>query len=260
MKTDELGYREITLNSRQLEVPREAYQRELNTTRVHKIAAEFDERIANEPKVSCRNGHYYVFDGQHTIAARKHRNKGRDLPIRCKVYYGLTESDEAMLFAQQTGASANLTAGSKIRALVFAGDSEATAFFKATESTGLRLDYGQQRGKKRLACIATAFKEFHKVGAERYKEALSIILEAWDGDPDSLRSETVQGMIRFVDLYYGEYDRERLIKRCRRVDPLIIYREGKAMASNMPGFKKYTYQVLLTYNGSSKKSALPLKF
>ena len=85
MKTDELSYREITLNSRQLEVPREAYQRELNTTRVHKIAAEFDERIANEPKVSCRNGHYYVFDGQHTIAARKHRNKGRDLPIRCKV-------------------------------------------------------------------------------------------------------------------------------------------------------------------------------
>ena len=76
MKTDELSYREITLNSRQLEVPREAYQRELNTARVHKIAAEFDERIANEPKVSCRNGHYYVFDGQHTIAARKHRNKG----------------------------------------------------------------------------------------------------------------------------------------------------------------------------------------
>ena len=74
MKTDELSYREITLNSRQLEVPREAYQRELNTARVHKIAAEFDERIANEPKVSCRNGHYYVFDGQHTIAARKHRN------------------------------------------------------------------------------------------------------------------------------------------------------------------------------------------
>ena len=201
-----------------------------------------------------------MFDGQHTIAARKHRNKGRDLPIRCKVYYGLTESDEAMLFAQQTGASANLTAGSKIRALIFAGDPEAIAFFKATESTGLRLDYGQQRGKKRLACIATAFKEFHKVGAERYKEALSIILEAWDGDPDSLRSETVQGMIRFVDLYYGEYDRDRLIKRCRRVDPLIIYREGKAMASNMPGFKKYTYQVLLTYNGSSRKSALPLKF
>ena len=260
MKTDELSYREITLNSRQLEVPREAYQRELNTARVHKIAAEFDERIANEPKVSCRNGHYYVFDGQHTIAARKHRNKGRDLPIRCKVYYGLTESDEAMLFAQQTGASANLTAGSKIRALIFAGDPEATAFSKATESTGLRLDYGQQRGKKRLACIATALKEFHKVGAERYKEALSIILEAWNGDPDSLRSETVQGMIRFVDLYYGEYDRDRLIKRCRRVDPLIIYREGKAMASNMPGFKKYTYQVLLTYNGSSRKSALPLKF
>ena len=82
-----------------------------------------DERIANEPKVSCRDGRYYVFDGQHTIAARKLLNGGRDLPIRCKVFYGLTESDEALLFAQQTGASASLTAGAKFRALVYGGDS-----------------------------------------------------------------------------------------------------------------------------------------
>ena len=66
MKTIEPIYKELTLNSRNLIVPREAYQRELNLARVRKIAAEFDEHIANEPKVSCRNGHYYVFDGQGT--------------------------------------------------------------------------------------------------------------------------------------------------------------------------------------------------
>lgn len=36
--------------SKNLEVPRSAYQRELNPIRVRKIAAEFDERIANDPK------------------------------------------------------------------------------------------------------------------------------------------------------------------------------------------------------------------
>ena len=85
----------------QLKIPRTTYQRELNEDRVRRIAAEFDERIANEPKVSCRDGRYYVFDGQHTIAARKLLNGGRDLPIRCKVFYGLTESDEALLFADK---------------------------------------------------------------------------------------------------------------------------------------------------------------
>ena len=72
---------EMMIYSKNLEVPRNAYQRELNPNRVRKIAAEFDEHIANDPKVSFRDGHYYVFDGQHTIAARKLRNGGQDLPI-----------------------------------------------------------------------------------------------------------------------------------------------------------------------------------
>ena len=102
MKLQERTYREMTINSSQLIIPRETYQRELNPERVRKIVKEFDERVANEPKVSCRNGKYYVFDGQHTIAARKILNRGHDLPITCKVYYGMTESEEATLFAIHT--------------------------------------------------------------------------------------------------------------------------------------------------------------
>lgn len=260
MKTIEPIYKELTLNSRNLIVPREAYQRELNLARVRKIAAEFDEHIANEPKVSCRNGHYYVFDGQHTIEARKQRNRGQDLPIRCKVYYGLTESDEAMLFAQQTGFSSILTAGARIRALIYAGDPKAIDFQKTTEAIGFQLDYGQSRANKRLACIGTAFEEYEKVGKDKYREALTILMEAWDGDPDSLRAETVQGMTRFIDCYYGEYDRKRLVRRLRTFPAIKIYRDGSALTTSFPGYKKYVYEVLKMYNGSSVKTALPLKF
>lgn len=260
MKYAEMPYQEVMLNTKVLEVPRTSYQRELNPARVRKIAVEFDERIANEPKVSFRNGHYYVFDGQHTIAARKLRNKGKDLPVMCKVFRGLTEADEAILFAQQTGASAKLTAGAKLRALVYGGDPDAMAFLKATEGTGIRIDFSQSKGKYRLACISTAYGEFQKVGVVIYKEALQIIADAWGGDPDSLRAETVQGVVRFVDLYHEEYDPKRLVSRFRRTDPLLIYREGKAAGSNMPGYKKYLYQVYRIYNGSSQKNALPLRF
>ena len=89
-------YKLMEVSSRDLEIP-DAYQRKLNTERVAKIVAGFNERIANEPKVSFRDGHYYVFDGQHTIVARKHMNGNNDLPILCKVYYGMTEADEACL-------------------------------------------------------------------------------------------------------------------------------------------------------------------
>ena len=74
MKTNDFTYKVMDLNTAQLEIPRETYQRELSPDRVRRIVKAFDERIANEPKVSYRGGHYYVFDGQHTIAARKLRN------------------------------------------------------------------------------------------------------------------------------------------------------------------------------------------
>ena len=101
-------YHEMSLNSSELIVPRDTYQRALHPARVARIAKEFDERVANEPKISFRDGHYYVMDGQNTIAARKFLNGGDDLQIRCKVYFNMTEQEEALLFAQQTGISEQL--------------------------------------------------------------------------------------------------------------------------------------------------------
>ena len=292
------AYQEMMINSKLLEVPRGSYQRELNAKRVRKIAAKFDPRLVNPPKVSYRNGHYYVFDGQHTIAVLKLLNGGRDLMIRCIVYTGMTESEEALLFAQQAGEAAKLTPGDKMRAMIYGGDPECMAFLKATESVGLRLDYAQRRGKHRIGCIGTAFEEFKRVGADLYKEALSLIVAAWQlsrphpadetgrrswrsapvfarelrrppqksakrkrhGDPESLRAETIQSVTRFIELYRQEYDPRRLVSRLHKTDPLTIYREGRAMGVNMAGYKKYLYQVFCIYNGSSKKKVLPMKF
>ncbi|MBR0390964.1 MAG: type II toxin-antitoxin system PemK/MazF family toxin [Oscillospiraceae bacterium] len=259
MKMDEKKYTEQRIESTKLEIPRNTYQRELNTDRVHRIAKQFDERVANEPKVSFRDGRYYVFDGQHTIAARVERNGGKPLMILCKVYHGLTEKEEALLFAQQTGFSADLGAGARIRALVFAEDPIACSFIKATENAGARIDFSQKRGKGRLACVSTAFKEYQKIGSESYMDSIRILLEAWNGDPDSLRAEAVAGMCGFVDLYKGEFDRKRLVRRCRKCDPITIYRKGFAMGNNMAGNKKYLYQVLDIYNGTSQKLNLPMK-
>jgi len=59
------NYEERYISTAHLIVPKETYQRRFSMSRAQKIAEEFDERIANEPKVSQRNGNYYVFDGQH---------------------------------------------------------------------------------------------------------------------------------------------------------------------------------------------------
>ncbi len=79
-------FEEKMVSSALLEIPRNTYQRSLNPERVKRISHFFDERIANEPKVSQRDGHYVVFDGQHVIAARVDKNSGEELPVRCKEY------------------------------------------------------------------------------------------------------------------------------------------------------------------------------
>ena len=111
-------YQLMVIHSSKLVYPRELYQRGVEHKRVELIAAYFNEYVANEPKVSFRNGQFIVTDGQHTIEGRILRNGGKDLPILCKVYTGMTVEQEALLFAEQNGHAAPLSAGIKLRAKV----------------------------------------------------------------------------------------------------------------------------------------------
>lgn len=223
------------------------------------LPAEKRNIIANEPKVSFRDGHYYVFDGQHTIVARKHMNGNNDLPILCKVYYGMTEADEALLFAMQTGYSAALTPSARLRANLRGEDKASGEFYEATEDVGFHVGFERGGGVGRIICINTAFAEFKRVGAEIYKEALTLLLEAWGGDPDSLRAEIIQGIVHFVELYHGEYDRERLIYSLRSYEPKFIYAAGKA-EKELRGVKRYVNLFYRIYNGRRRHSTLPMKF
>ena len=85
------------------------------------------------------------------------------------------------------------------------------------------------------------------------------LLEAWGGDPDSLRAEVIQGIVHFVELYHGEYDRERLIYSLRAYEPKFVYAAGKA-EKELRGVKRYVNLFYRIYNGRRKHSTLPMKF
>ena len=208
------------------------YQRVLRTRKVEEISATFSEYVANEPRVSYRDGRYHVFDGQNTIEARIACNGGHDLPILCKVFHGLSKKDEALLFAVQTGISTDLTAGERLRADIVAEDEDACAFVAATEATGATFALDGIRAEWKIYCIRSAYYIYKNYGSDIYQEALKIIVEAWWGDSDSFLSGILHGVTRFVAMYRDEYSRERLIARLSTVHPKTITKNARKDTGN----------------------------
>ena len=102
--------------------------------------------------------------------------------------------------------------------------------------------------------------EFIRLGPELYIESLDILLNAWNGEPDSMSSANLLGICRFVELYHSEYNKGRLIAKLRQVDAFTIFRLARTAGVSLPGKTKYLQQVYTIYNGGSRRAALPLKF
>ena len=186
---------------------------------------------------------------------------GHDLPILCKVYTGMTVEQEALLFAEQNGFSAPLTAGIKLRAKVVGGDAISKAFLAATNRVGLSLNYdSQQLTDYRIGCVGTAFRLYKQMGEPLYCETMRLIVAAWEGKPDSFRASVLKGMMHFVELYHGEFSEERLLRALRNIHPVDIYRIGQDDPAKLRGWKKYVFPIYTAYNGKCRKDALPMKF
>ena len=254
-----IPYDLMYVNSAEILVPIEDYQRELKMSEVTDIVNDFNEDIANEPKLAFYDGHYYVFDGQHTIAARLVRNHNKPLDILCKVYYDLTRQQAAALFAKQTGYSRRLTPGQKIRADIFSGEKNVTDFNDATAAIGLRLSYSDTPGLFRIRCISTALKMYNTVGRECYQSALRLICESWDGIPESLLREVIVTVCRFERLYSGEYDRTVMARALSEVSPYKIV-DATFTLDSYKGIKNGMKYMLDLYNAKCSVKPLPAKF
>lgn len=247
------------VNSSEIISPIEDFQRGIREKEVIDIVNDFSEYIANEPKLAYYRGHYYVFDGQHTVAARIIRNHNRPLDILCKVYYDLTPQMAARLFAKQTGYSSKPTSGEHLRAMKFSEDQFTLDFIDATRAAGLVLSYSDTPGLSRIRCINTAMKMYIQVGREHYVAALQLIRAAWNGIPESLLREVICSVCRFEALYHGEYDRVIMMHALTGVSPYYLV-DATYARDTFKGIKNAMRCILELYNKRSTAKPLPLKF
>lgn len=228
------------------------YQRNLDEKRVAKMVKEYNPNLVNPPKISFRDGKYWVFDGQHTIAMlRKVRG---EKPIECRVFHGMTWIDELELFIAQNGIDSDPTTMDKLRASYNGGDPEVKAMVHAAQLAGVTVDF--QRGKiaGRVVAVSTLFKMFKTMEQHEFIAVLQLIMDAWPFDPDGLSNQIISGLSRFYTTYKDRIKKNDLLKVIKSYTPRQIIAEGRGVG----GSKEVTYAriFLRMYNKNRTKNRL----
>lgn len=173
-------------------------QRDLNQSRVDRIAASFDLEQLGTPTVSLRAEYYYIIDGQHRIEALKAIGYG-DQQIQCWTYRGLTEVDEAEKFLKLNDTLA-VAAYPKFKVAVQAGRAEESDIDRIVRAQDLRISLDHGGGA--ISAVHTLRRVYRRGGAACLARTLRIIRDAY-GDP-GMESMVIDGIGLLCHRYNGE--------------------------------------------------------
>ena len=146
----------------------QAYQRDVVQEKVKTFTATWSWIALAAIVVGKRNGNYWVIDGQHRALAAKRRSDITHLP--CMVFETTDIKEEAIAFLNLNTGRKPVTAVSKQKAMVAAGDE--IAAFVQQQCDALNLQITQHASTAgQLKCIAWCLRR-----AAEDKEAFRIVL------------------------------------------------------------------------------------
>ncbi len=251
MVDEKCGYEFTRLSSIALESD-VSYQRPIDAKRVARIVEVFDARLVNPLKVSNRDGHFYVFDGAHTLAALKEISKFDNFMVPYMVFHGLTYEDEAYLFALQRGESKEVATAMRIRALILSGDPKAADFRQRTEDAGFKLSSTHSASAATFACIEKLWR-IYETAPRLYSDALRLLMACWHGEKWSLAANIIGGVSVFLRAYGEDYNPDRFLKKVGAADLAAL---NKNKADDPRKDYCYAYAMFKLYNKGGGKGSL----
>lgn len=238
------------------------YQRPVNPKEVDRLIREWDDRLFDPIIVSFRDGKFFVVDGQHRIAALRKMNDGNGVMVKCKVYSGLTYQQEADLCYKLDKAKKRLSLSQSTNALAESGaDAEVKEVKRLVESCGFVWALGKSHGKTgEIVSTRALMNAYRQLNGPAFSRMLSLMWDAWQGDPRSLTAAVISGMALFVKTYGTELDDKAFVKRLSAVDPDEINRRGRADFSTNNAALRFARVILEKYNGQRGGKKLPYRF
>lgn len=248
----------LKLKPSQIRVDKD-YQRPLDNLRVNKIVKDFNGDIFNAPKVSYRDGEYWCFDGQQSTAVWNTLHNNSDEPLECKVFYGMTWEDECNAFIAQNGFSKDVATLWKMRAAYNRGDFDMINMVDILESCGYYIRLMSKRNSGfEIKAVGAIRKCYNELGSEAFTDMMSVLMEAWGGDPDSVTQQILNGMRIFYKTYYGMFTHDALVTSLKRVLPSDILRHGRS--HNSHNYNPYTREIVIAYNHARRHRLDESKF
>ncbi len=185
-------------------------QRDLNQARVDRLAAEFDLELLGTPTVNERDGHFYIIDGQHRVAALI-QTGWEDQQIQCWTYVGLSEQEEADKFDRFNDVLA-VHAFDKFRVRVAAGREVESDIERVVRANGLVVSRDSVPGA--ISAVGTLRRVYTRSDAATLARALRIIRDAY-GDA-GLEAPVIDGIGLLCQRYNGELTEDVAIEKLAR--------------------------------------------
>ena len=216
------------INTKDL-IPHPVAQRDFVKSHGDRLAKRFNWDSYNPISVSFRDGKFWVIDGQHRLYAIKKNAGGKDVTILCRVFYGMTELDEANYFLKRGVVEKALT-NADIRKVEFdIGEPDVVGMVRGAEKAGWIVDFKTKWAKDRITSIASLLACYKALDEQDYVEMLRTLKEAWGSDKDAISGVMLKGMAMFYQTYSGKFDSTELVKRLNKVSQVVVLRDGHAL-------------------------------
>lgn len=248
----------MDLNSKDL-ISNQPYQRDVDQKRVSYIVTNYDPHKFGIIKVSYRDGKYYVYDGQHRIAAFKVLNGDQDGVVKCEVHYGLTYEDEARYFAEQYLGSKNVNIVYRWRALYEAKEEPVYSIVNSVRALGIDVKFTKAKSGNRIIAFKQLNDMWLKLGEEKTLKILSLLKRIWGEDDNAFDGNIILGMREFFAVYENEINEETFIKQMKKLLPSSIVMEGKKDSISRYGLN-FAKIIWIKYNNGLKIRRLDYKF
>ena len=203
-----------------------------------------------------RGNGYWVFDGQHRLAAAK-IVLGEDQKVPCRVFDGLPIERQAELFLGVNN-TLGVSALDKWIQRGVAKEAVATQINAVLKKHELRVD--KTRGESVVQAVAALERIWKRLGGEPVlTRTLTILIEAWGRNPDAYDGCVLRGLALLVHRFSKDLDDADLARKLgRNGGPSRMLGQAKdlAQASGTSVERAMGDKILNLYNKARRTSRL----